>query len=90
MLKSIAKVLCPSSAKIAESAANSIQVGYNGVSPDKREKLARYSAIARKIGEQQAKLDALVADGKIDDEERDRIAAALEPLIESAKAIVFD
>ena len=89
MLKSIAKLICPSSAKIAESAANSIQAGYNGVSPDKREKIAKYTSFAKKSAYYAEKLDALVGDGKIDAEERERIAAALEPLIESAKEIVF-
>lgn len=89
MLKSIAKLICPSSRKIAESAANSIQEGYNGVSPDKREKIAKYASLAKKVAYCAEKLDALVGDGKIDDAERERIAAALEPLVESAKSIVF-
>ena len=89
MLKSIAKLLCPSSRKIAESAANSIQVGYNGVSPDKRDKIARYTSLAKKAAYYAEKLDALVGDGKIDDAERERIAAALEPMIEAAKEVVF-
>lgn len=90
MLKSIAKLICPSSRAIAESAANSIQSGYNGVSPDKREKIAKYSSLAKKAAYYAEKLDALVGDGKIDDAERERIAAALEPMVEAAKSIVFN
>ena len=35
------------------------------------------------------KLDALAADGKIDDAERDRITNVLEPLVDAAKEMVF-
>lgn len=90
MLKSIAKMFCPSSAKLAESAAKSIQAGYNGIQTETREKIAKYSALAKRIGEMQSKLDTLLSDNVIDDAERDKIAAALEPLIESAKDIVFN
>ena len=90
MLKYIAKLLCPSSRKIAESAANSIQAGYNGIAVDKREKIAHYASLAKKAAYYAEKLDALAADGKIDDAERERIAAVLEPLVESAKEIVFN
>lgn len=90
MLKSLAKLICPSSRSIAESAANSIQAGYNGIAIDKREKIAHYTSIAKKAAQYAERLDALAADGKIDDAERERIAAALEPLIESAKEIVFN
>ena len=89
MLKSIAKLICPSSRKIAESAANSIQQGYNGIAVDKREKIARYTALARKAAYYAEKLDALAADGKIDDAERDKIANVLEPLVDAAKEMVF-
>ena len=89
MLKSIAKLICPSSRAIAESAANSIQSGYNGIAVDKREKIARYTSLAKKAAYYAEKLDALAADGRIDDAERERIAEVLEPLIESAKEVVF-
>ena len=89
MLKTIAKLICPSSASIAESAANSIQAGYNGIAVDKREKIAHYASLAKKAASYAEKLDALAADGKIDDAERVKIAAALEPLVEAAKEMVF-
>lgn len=90
MLKSIAKLICPSSRKIAESVANSIQAGYNGITIAKREKIARYTAYANKAAYYAEKLNALAADGKIDDDERERIAEILEPMIEAAKDIVFE
>lgn len=90
MFKSIAKLLCPSSASLADKAAESIQVGYNGIAVDKREKIARYTSLAKKMGYYAEKLDALAGDGRIDDEERERIADVLAPLIESAKNIVFN
>ena len=90
MFKKIAKLLCPSSKKIADDAAHSVATGYNGIGDGKRQNIARYSEIAKRIGTYQAKLDAIVADGRIDEAEEARISAALEPLIEDAKKIVFD
>ena len=92
MFKKIAKLICPASKKIADDAAHSIATGYNGngIGDGKRQKIARYSEIAKRIGTYQAKLDAIVADGHIDEAEEARISAALEPLIEDAKKIVFD
>ena len=89
MLKSIAKWLCPSSAKIATAAADRIQVGYNGVAVDKRETIARYATVANEIGEYGKTLSQMFTDGRIDDAERAKIAAALEGLIDKAKEIVF-
>lgn len=90
MFKKIAKLICPASKKIADDTAHSIATGYNGIGDGKRQKIARYSEIAKRIGTYQAKLDAIVADGHIDEAEEARISAALEPLIEDAKKIVFD
>lgn len=90
MFKKIAKFLCPSSKKIADKAAHSIAAGYNGIGDGSRQKIAKYSEIAKRFGEYQAKLDAIVADGRIDEAEEARISAALEPMIEDAKKIVFD
>ena len=90
MLKSIAKFFCPSSRKLADGAASKIATGFNSIDEGKREKLAKYSACAKRIAEYQAKLDEIVADGRIDADEEARIAAALEPMIEEAKKIVFE
>ena len=90
MKKMIAKIFCPSSKTLAAASARKIAKGYNAIDSAKREKLARYSAYAKKIAYYQGKLDAIVADGKIDADEEARIAAALEPLIEGAKNIVFE
>ena len=89
MLKSIAKFFCPSSKKLADGAANRIATGFNSIDADARVKLVRYSACAKCIAVYQAKLDEIVADGRIDADEEARIAAALEPMIEEAKKIVF-
>lgn len=89
MLKLIAKLFCPSSKSLAQTAADSIQAGYNGIAIDKREKIAHYSSFAKKAAEYAERLDAIAADGTIDDDERNRIASLLEPMIESAKKIVF-
>lgn len=90
MLKSIAKFICPSSKKIAESAAHAVATSYNGIGDGKRENIAKYSAAAKKIAEYQAKLDEIVKDGVIDEVEEARIAAALEPMVDAAKEIVFN
>lgn len=90
MLKAIAKLICPSSEKLADKAAKSIQTGYNGIEQSKRDKLAKYIGIANRFAAYAKQLNDLAADGKIDDGERDRIAIALYPMIESAKEIVFE
>lgn len=90
IMKSLAKLVCPSSASIASSSAHSIATGYNGLHEERRLNLAKYSASAKKIMEYQAKIDTIIQDGIIDPEEEARIAAALEPLIEEAKKLVFD
>ena len=90
MLKKLAALICPSSKKISKDAAHAVATGYNGIGDGKREKIARYSAAAKKIAEYQAKLDEIVKDGRIDEEEEARIAAALEPMVDAAKSIVFN
>lgn len=90
MLKKIAKLLCPSSRRLADAAANRMANGYNSIDEGNRDRLAKYSACVKRIAYYQDKLNAIVADGRIDAEEEARIAAALEPMIEEAKKIVFD
>ena len=87
MLKSIAQLFCPSSRKLADAAASKIATGFNSIDEGKREKLAKYSAYAKRIAEYQAKLDEIVADGKIDADEEARIAAALEPMWNQRKSL---
>ena len=85
-----AKKLCPSSKTIAAAAASKAQKGYNGIDKEKRELISRYADKADAFTEQAKKLRQMIADGKIDDLERDQLAEMLEPLIENAKELVFD
>ena len=89
MLKTLAKLICPASKKIADDAAHSIAAGYNGIGDGKRQKLAKYSAIATRITACQARIDAIIRDGHIDAAEEAEISALLEPMIDNAKALVF-
>ena len=84
-----AKKLCPSSKTIAAAAASKAQKGYNGIDKEKRELISRYADKADAFTEQAKKLRQMIADGKIDDLERDQLAEMLEPLIENAKELVF-
>ena len=85
-----AKKLCPSSKTIAKAAADKAQKDYNGIDQAKRDLIARYADRADAFNEQAKKLRQMIADGKIDDLERDQLAEMLEPLIEKAKELVFD
>ena len=85
-----AKKLCPSSKTIAAAAASKAQKGYNGIDKEKRELISSYAAKADSFNAHAKKLRQMIADGKIDDLERDQLAEMLEPLIENAKELVFD
>ena len=84
-----AKKLCPSSKTIAAAAASKAQKGYNGIDKEKRELISRYADKADSFNAHAKKLRQMIADGKIDDLERDQLAEMLEPLIENAKELVF-
>ena len=90
MLKAIAKFICPSSKSIADKAAERIQIGYNGVSDEKRAVVSKYANIANEIGQYGQNLANMLTDGTIDNLEREKIAVALECLVEKAKVLVFD
>ena len=85
-----AKKLCPSSKRIATAAAEKVQKNYNGIDQAKRDLIASYADRADAFNEHAKKLRQMIADGKIDDLERDQLAEMLEPLIEKAKELVFD
>lgn len=89
ILKKIASLICPASSSLAYAAAEGIATGYNSVEADKRELVAYYSNICKKMAAYQAKIDAIVADGVIDKDEVARIATAIEPLIAQARELVF-
>ena len=84
-----AKKLCPSSKTIAMAAAGKAQKDYNGIDQSKRELISSYADKADAFTEQAKKLRQMIADGKIDDLERDQLAEMFEPLIEKAKELVF-
>ena len=89
MLKKLASLILPNSRKLSRTAAEGITVKYNGLPEKQRKRLAYYSKQCRVIEEFHKKIDEIIADGQIDEAETYRIAWALEPMIESARKIIF-
>ena len=85
-----AKKICPSSKTISEVAADKAQKRYNGIDESKRKLISDYADKADALNKYALELRKMIADGKIDDLERDQIAKMLEPLIEKAKELIFD
>ena len=73
------KLLIPKPAKIAEMAAEAIAKTIN--ESNKAELIAKYDSYAVKLTELQTFIVKLLEDGKIDDEEKAKIAAMLEPIM---------
>lgn len=89
MLKRVASFLCPSSARLARHASARIAGKYNGLPEDTRMLLARYSSRCRVLEEYHARLDEMISNGSIDECETEELAKMLEPIIESARQLVF-
>lgn len=78
MKKTLLKMLMPSAESLSKWAAEKAQKAVNG--SEKAELLAKWTGYAGKAGEVQAAVAKWMEDGKVDDAERDQLAAALVPL----------
>ena len=80
MLKSLIKLFIPSSKKLADMAAEQICNAVNGL--NKEAQIANLTKYAEILTDIQAKICVLLKDGKLDEEEKQKIAADLEPFID--------
>ena len=81
MLKQIlVKMFIPSAKSLADMAAAQIYAAVNGL--DKAAQIANLAKYADILTDIQAKICVLLKDGKIDEAEKQKIAADLEPFIE--------
>lgn len=79
-MKWLLKLVLPSESKLAQSAASAVQAAVN--KSEKEAIIAKYASIGNKASEFAAWATKLVADGKIDDIEKDEIAAKLLPIVQ--------
>ena len=80
MLKSLIKLFLPSSKKLATMASEQICNVVNGSNKEEQiQQIMKYADILTDI---QAKICVLLKDGKLDEDEKQIIAADLEPLIQ--------
>lgn len=78
--EAITKMLLPSSKTLAGLAADAITGGVNSAGETTRDRIAKVASIGEAASKVTNELTAMLADGRIDVAERDRIAAMLEPL----------
>ena len=80
MIKSLLKIFLPSSKKLATIAAEQICNAVNSSNKEAQiQQIIKYADILTDI---QAKICVLLKDGKLDEEETQKIAVDLEPFIE--------
>ena len=80
MIKSLIKLFLPSSKKLATMASEQICNVVN--SSNKEEQIQQIMKYADILTDIQAKICVLLKDGKLDEEEKQKIAADLEPFID--------
>ena len=90
MLKTILKWFSPSASAVADLAAGSIQRSVNSATEGREAVVAKYAAIAAEASAVATRLSDIMADGKIDDDEKKQLASMLTPLSEKILAIVKD
>ncbi len=90
MLKTILKWFSPSASAVADLAAGSIQRSVNSATDGHEAVVAKYAAIAAEASAVATRLSDIMADGKIDDDEKKQLASMLTPLSEKILAIVKD
>ena len=80
MIKSLIKLFLPSSKKLATIASEQICNAVNGMGKEKQiSEIMKYVDV---LADLQTKIATLLKDGKLDEEEKQKIAADLEPFIE--------
>ena len=90
MLKTLLKWFSPSASAVADLAAGSIQRSVNSATEGREAVVAKYAAIAAEASAVATRLSDIMADGKIDDDEKKQLASMLTPLSEKILAIVKD
>ena len=90
MLKTLRKWFSPSASAVADLAAGSIQRSVNSATEGREAVVAKYAAIAAEASAVATRLSDIMADGKIDDDEKKQLASMLTPLSEKILAIVKD
>lgn len=78
-MKWLIKLFMPSAKTISEMAADSIAKAIN--ESGKGEIIAKYDGYATKVVELQTFVTKLLADGKIDNDEKKEIATMIEPIV---------
>ena len=80
MIKSLIKLFLPSSKKLATMASEQICNAVNGMGKEKQiSEIMKYVDV---LADLQNKIAALLKDGKLDEDEKQKIAADLEPFID--------
>ena len=80
MIKSLLKIFLPSSKKLADMAAEQIYAAVNGTGKEKQiSEIMKYVEV---LADLENKIAMLLKDGKLDEEEKQKIANDLEPFIE--------
>lgn len=79
-MKWLIKLFLPSAKAMSDLAADKLTERVNALGGSTADKIAQYSQLATTIMATVNKLTAMLNDGKIDESERDTIAATLEPV----------
>ena len=90
MFKTLLKWFSPSASAVADLAAGSIQRSVNSATEGREAVVAKYAAIAAEASAVATRLSDIMADGKIDNDEKKQLASMLTPLSEKILAIVKD
>ena len=77
----IAKMLIPDAKQMSVMAASACQEFINKQPEDRAAQIARASEAASKLSDLQSTVSRALADGKLDDEEKAKLAEMLEPVI---------
>ena len=77
----MAKMFIPDSKQLSVMAASACQEFINKQSEEKSARIARASEIASRLSELQSSVSKAIADGKLDDEEKAKLAEMLEPVM---------
>lgn len=86
MVKSLIKWFMPSPKKLANMASEKIQSAVN--SSGKEDLISKYASMADSATEIQKWITEILADGKIDDLEKQEISDKLEPLLKKVVGLI--
>ena len=87
MLKSIIKAIATPE-RLSGYAADGIQKGVNGTKEETAATVAKYATIANEAAEFAKGISGMLADGRIDNMERDTLQKMLEPLFAKVMELV--